>query len=74
MNFTENADTPPGMSEEEIEAHIMVVVLIKHFNMKNGINIFGNKAETAVMKELQKVHDMITYKPMDAYTLTYLER
>ena len=48
----------------------MGVVLIEHLNMKNGINLFGNRTETAVMKELQKIYDMNTYKPMDASTLT----
>ena len=52
----------------------MGVVLIEHLNMKNGINLFGNRTETAVMKELQKIYDMNTYKPMDASTLTYQER
>ena len=39
--------------------------------MNKGINIFGNMTETAVMKELQKIHDMNTYKPMDASMLIY---
>ena len=44
------AEIPPGMSEEEIEAHIMGVVLIENFNTKKGIDVFGNRAETTVMK------------------------
>ena len=74
MKFSDNVETPPGTSEEEIKTHIMGVVLINHFNTKKGINIFGNMSETAVMKELQKIHDMNTYKSMDASTLTYQER
>ena len=70
MNFAENAETPQDMSEEEIEAHIMGVLLIEHFNMKKGINIFGDRYKTAVIKELQNIHDMNTYKPIDASTLT----
>ena len=71
MNFAENAETPPGMSEEDIEAHSMGVMLIDNFNMKKAISIFGNKAETVVMKDLQNIHDMNTYATMDAFTLTY---
>ena len=41
MNFVENVETPPVMSEEEIEDHIMVVVLIENFNMKKGIEILA---------------------------------
>ena len=40
VNFSDNAETPPGMSEEEIEYHTMVVVLVDNFNMKKGIDIF----------------------------------
>ena len=35
--------------------------MIDNFNMKKGIGIFGDKADTAVMKELQNIHDMNTY-------------
>ena len=73
MNFAENTETPPVMSEEEIEAHTMGFVLIEHFNMKKGVDVFGNRSKTAVMKELQNIHDMNTYKTMDASTLTYQE-
>ena len=74
LNLSDNAETPQCMSEEEIKTHIMGVVLINHFNTKKGINIFGDRSETAVMKELQKIHDMNTYKQMDVYTMTYQER
>ena len=67
VNFAENSETPTGMSLDEIEAHIMGVVLIEHFNMKKGIDIFEDRAKT--MKDLQKIHDMNTYKTMYAYTL-----
>ena len=73
VNFAKNAETLPIMSEEEIEAHIMEVMLIDHFNIEKGISIFGEKAETAVMEELQKIHDMNTYKPMIPSMLIYQE-
>ena len=41
MNFAEYAETPPGMPEEDIEAHIMGIVLIENFNMKKGIEILA---------------------------------
>ena len=61
MNFSENAETPPGISEEYIEAHIMGVMLIEHLNMKKCIDIFGDRENTPVMKEVQNIHDMNTY-------------
>ena len=48
----------------------MGFVLLEHFNMKKGINIFGDRSETAVMKYVQKIHDINTYEPIDVYTLT----
>ena len=44
--------------------------MIDNFNMKKGIGIFGDRDETTVMKELQNIHDMNTYKPIDASNLT----
>ena len=70
MNSVDNADKPPGISGEEIEAHTMGVVLIDFLNTKKGINVFGKRAETAVMKYIKNIHDMNTYKPMDASKLT----
>ena len=70
MNFSYNAETSLSMSEEEIEAHTMGVVLIDFLNTKKGINVFGKRAETAVMKYIKNIHDMNTYKPMDASKLT----
>ena len=52
----------------------MVVVLIEGFKKKNVIDISGESDEFAVMKELHKIHDMNTYKPMDASMLIYQER
>ena len=48
----------------------MLVVLIDHFNMKKGINIFCDRADTALMKDINNIHDMKNYKLMDASTLT----
>ena len=41
IDSADNAETPWGMSEEEIEAQIMGAVLIENLNMKKGINILG---------------------------------
>ena len=49
----------------------MGVVLKDHFNTKKGIDIFGDRAETAVIKDMQKIHDMNIYKAMDVPTLIY---
>ena len=43
VNFSDNAVTPLGMSEDDIEAHIMVFVMIEGFKMKKVIDISGDR-------------------------------
>ena len=62
------------MPEEEIEAQILGLIMVEHYSMKKGIDLFGDRAETAVTKELKKINDMNTYKPKHAHDLTYQER
>ena len=62
------------MTEEEINTHIIGVVLVEQYNMKKGLELFGDRGEKEVTKELQKIHDMNTYKPMDASMLSYQDR
>ena len=52
----------------------MGVILIHQYNLKKGIELFGDKAENAVMKELQQIHDMDVYIPMCPKELSYEER
>ena len=59
------------MKEEYINAHIMVVVLVEHYNPKKGMELFGERGEKVVTQELQKIYDMNTYEPMDASKLSY---
>ena len=44
--------------------------MASHFPLKKRIAISGNKAEQATTGELQAIHDMGTYDPLDASTLT----
>ena len=43
------------MTDKEVEAHILGVVMVKHYSMKKGIDLFGDRAETAVKKELKRL-------------------
>ena len=38
------------------------------------MELFGERYEKAVTKEIQKIHDMNTYKPVDAFKMSYQER
>ena len=74
VNFAENAEKPPSITEEDINTHIIGVVLVEHYNMKNSLELFGERGEKEVKKELQKIHDMNTYNPMYSFKLSYQER
>ena len=65
-------DNPPpvGFTEEQLDNHIMGVVMAEHFSLKRGIKLFGSRAEEATTKELRAIHDMGTYEPLDASKLT----
>ena len=54
--------------------HLIGVVLMQQYNLSKGLNKFGNKGKIAVTKELQQMHDMEAFTPMDASTLTYADR
>ena len=49
--MTENPP-PAGFTEEQLEDHIMRVVMAEHFTLKKGIQLFGDKAEDATTKVL----------------------
>ena len=65
---------PVGLTEEQLDDHIMGVILAQHFPLKKGIALFGDKAEQATTEELQAIHDMGTYGPLDASKLTRDEK
>ena len=56
-----NENPPPiGLTEEQLDDHIMGVILAQHFSLKKGIALFGDKAEQAITAELQAVLNMGT--------------
>ena len=55
--------TPPPlkvMTEEQSDAHVVGVIFAQHFSLKKGLELFGNKADIAVQKELTQLHKMDT--------------
>ena len=43
-------------------------------SLKKGLELFGDKTDIAVPKELTQIHDMETYEPVDPKTMTYEDR
>ena len=67
-------DEEPGMTEGDLLRHVFGVVMLNYFSIKSGINRYGEAGKQAVDKELQQLHGMDTYEPMDPDKFTRLER
>ena len=52
----------------------MGVIFAQHFSLKKGLELFGEKADVAVQKELNQIHQMDTYKPVHKSDLTFEDR
>ena len=44
--------------------------MIQQYNLRKGLELFGDKAELETVKELSQIHEMGTYVPLDAGGLT----
>ena len=62
ITFAEDESLLDAMTEEEIEAHILGAIMVEHYSMKKGTDLFNDQAETAVTKELKKINNTNIYK------------
>ena len=64
------------MTDDEIDKQILGVIFAQQqqYSLEAGLKKFGDKAKKAVIKELTRLHDMVTFIPMDASTMTKDER
>ena len=58
------------MDEVDINVEILGVIMIQQYNLRKGLELFGDKAELATVKELSQIHEMGTYVSLDAGELT----
>jgi hypothetical protein len=49
-------------------------IALQQYSIKAGLRKFGVKGEKAVSKELQQLHDMVTFFPLDPSTITREQR
>ena len=71
LEVDDGVQQPTPMTEEEIETHILGVAMIDQYSLKKAPTLFGEDASNkAVSKELNQIHKMDTYIPMDARQLT----
>ena len=52
---------PPSFTEAQLDEHIVDVVFSQHHSLRKGRELFGEKADTAITKGLQQIHDLETY-------------
>ena len=62
------------VSENDVKEHIMGLVIINYYNLEEGLERFGAPGEEAVNCELQQIHFMQTYIPMNPKKTTRTER
>ncbi len=58
------------ISKEDVNAHVLGVIMAQQFSLHSGLKKFGDKAKKSVTKELTQIHDMGTYTPIDPYKMT----
>ena len=64
-----NLDTPTQAPDEgwqdddNLTKHFLGVILVQQYNLKKGLELFGERAEEATTKELHQIHDFGTYIP-----------
>ena len=63
-----------AMDDEGAMLYILGVVMVQQFILSKGVKEFGDRSEEATMKELTQIHDMDTYCPLYASTLTWEQR
>ena len=69
--FDENAPPSSELSTEEIDSHILGVILANQYSLKKGKKLFGNRCDKAVMAELSEIDGLETYEPQRIKDLSY---
>ena len=54
----------------DMDKHIIGIIMVHQYSLKKGIQLSGERAEVAAVKELKQIHDMETDTPMDPSKLT----
>ena len=68
-----NGTVPPSptTTEEQLRSHLVGVVMAQYYSMKKAKELFGDKADAVVMKELNQINDFETYIPIQAGDLSW---
>lgn len=63
-----------AMTEEECKSHVVGLVLANMYNLRKGTELFGEKADEAVLMELIEIDEFVTYNPVDKHELLQEDR
>lgn len=76
INIEMNKGAPPSraMTEEECEFHVVGLVLANMYNLRKGTELFGERADEAVLKELTQIDEFETYQPVHKHELLLEDR
>ena len=75
MELTDDAkDASRQTSEQEIKFHIIGVVLAQQYNLRKGLELFGDRAEAAVDAELSQMHSLKAFIPKFAKDFSYEQK
>eukprot|EP00957_Ditylum_brightwellii_P198912 15161210-Ditylum_brightwellii.AAC.1 len=69
-----NMDTPVQVQtpdegwedDDSLTEHLLGLILVQQYNLKKGLELFGDRAEIATTKELQQIHNVGTCVPQEA--------
>ena len=64
LKFNANNDHYTVMTEEQLDAHIFGVFMVQQHVLKKGLWIFYDRANVAVQRDLNQIHELDTYEPM----------
>ena len=59
------------LSPREIDSHILRVILANQYNLEKGKELFGKRADEAVMNTLSEFDGLETFEPQRIKDLTY---
>ena len=57
-----DAPPPPAMTDEECESHVVGLCMATMYNLRKGAELFGDKADKSVMKDLVEIDEFETYQ------------
>ena len=62
------------MNDRDLDKQMLGVILVQQYNLKKGMELFGDRAKEATKNEFQQIHDFGTHIPVKPKELTKEEK